>query len=98
MLIPSIKTKHKASGGWRQIDFPGAFLFLAATILLIYALQSASATYGWSSSIIIGSLVGSGVSLILFIMYELRLPRYSSLAPFFPLPLLVQPDISLLMM
>ncbi|RFN48410.1 major facilitator superfamily domain, general substrate transporter [Fusarium flagelliforme] len=97
MLIPSIKTKHKASDGWKQIDFPGAFLFLAATILLIYALQSASATYGWSSSIIIGSLVGSGVSLILFIVYELRLPRYSSLAPFFPLPLLVQPDIALLM-
>ncbi|KAJ4129011.1 hypothetical protein NW768_007540 [Fusarium equiseti] len=97
MLIPSIKTKHKASGGWRQVDFPGAFLFLAATILLIYALQSASATYGWSSSIIIGSLVGSGVSLILFIVYELQLPRYSSLAPFFPLPLLVQPDIALLM-
>ncbi|KAH7174981.1 major facilitator superfamily domain-containing protein [Fusarium flagelliforme] len=97
MLIPSIKTKHKASGGWKQIDFPGAFLFLAATILLIYALQSASATYGWSSSIIIGSLVGSGVSLILFIVHELSLPRYSSLAPFFPLPLLVQPDIALLM-
>ncbi|RGP78930.1 major facilitator superfamily general substrate transporter [Fusarium longipes] len=104
MLIPSIRSKHDSksspSGKWRQIDIPGAFLFLAATILLIYALQSASAAgegYGWSSSIIIGSLVGSGVSLILFIVYELLLPRYSSLAPFFPLPLLVQPDIALLM-
>ncbi|TXC05562.1 hypothetical protein FocTR4_00009566 [Fusarium oxysporum f. sp. cubense] len=86
--------------GWREIDAPGAFLFLAATIFLIYALQSASTVgdgNGWSSPAIIGCLVGSGVSLIMFIGYELVLPRYSSIAPFFPLPLLLQPDIALLM-
>uniref|UniRef100_A0A0D2XFP8 Major facilitator superfamily (MFS) profile domain-containing protein n=1 Tax=Fusarium oxysporum (strain Fo5176) TaxID=660025 RepID=A0A0D2XFP8_FUSOF len=56
--------------GWREIDAPGAFLFLAATIFLIYALQSASTVgdgNGWSSPAIIGCLVGSGVSLIMFI-------------------------------
>ncbi|KAF4440059.1 Major facilitator superfamily domain, general substrate transporter [Fusarium austroafricanum] len=103
LLVPSIRWKSNSKAlrsGWKEIDVPGAFLFLAATILLIYALQSASTVgdgNGWSSKTIIGCLVGSGVSLVLFIGYELVLPRFSSIAPFFPLPLLLQPDIALLM-
>ncbi|KAH7265649.1 major facilitator superfamily domain-containing protein [Fusarium redolens] len=103
LLLPSLKWKNNSKSvrsGWREIDVPGAFLFLAATILLIYALQSASSIgdgHGWSSPTIIGCLAGSGVSLIMFIGYELVLPRYSSMAPFFPLPLLLQPDNALLM-
>ncbi|RKK17053.1 hypothetical protein BFJ66_g8612 [Fusarium oxysporum f. sp. cepae] len=103
LLLPSLRWKNNSKSvrnGWREIDAPGAFLFLAATIFLIYALQSASTVgdgNGWSSPAIIGCLVGSGVSLIMFIGYELVLPRYSSIAPFFPLPLFLQPDIALLM-
>ncbi|KAK2673942.1 Major facilitator superfamily [Fusarium oxysporum f. sp. vasinfectum] len=73
LLLLSLRWKNNSKSvmnGWREIDAPGAFLFLAATIFLIYALQSASTVgdgNGWSSPTIIGCLVGSGVSLIMFI-------------------------------
>ncbi|KAE8380494.1 major facilitator superfamily domain-containing protein [Aspergillus bertholletiae] len=104
MVAPAMRSQNAFKSirdGWRQIDVPGSIFFLAATILLIYALQSANSTssgFGWSSSVIIGCLVGSGASFICFIIYELIIERKVSLTPLFPLRLLLQCDITLLML
>ena len=54
---------HKVS--LTQIDYVGTILLMAATVLLVVALQEAgTATFSWSSSVTIGLLTASGVSLL----------------------------------
>ena len=54
---------HKVS--LTQIDYVGTILLMAATVLLIVALQEAGTrTFSWNSSVIIGLLAASGVSVL----------------------------------
>lgn len=51
----------------QKVDFVGALLLLAASTLLVFALQEAGSTmYAWSSSAIISTLVLSSVCWIAF--------------------------------
>jgi hypothetical protein len=70
---------------WSQLDVPGALLIIAASVLTVFALQEAgSATYSWSSSIIIGCLVGGALSSVAFIAWVWYLStRAHRLAPLF---------------
>ena len=70
---------------WSQLDLPGAFLIIAASVLIVFALQEAgSATYSWSSSTIIGCLVGGVLSSIAFLAWIWYLStRTHRLAPLF---------------
>ena len=44
---------------WSRVDFLGALLLIAATVLTTFALQEAGAgVFAWSSATIVGSLVG----------------------------------------
>lgn len=56
-----------------QLDSIGFILFAPAATLLLLALQFGSGeTYAWDSSVIIGLFVGSGVAIILFLLWEWR--------------------------
>ncbi|KAI1424352.1 major facilitator superfamily domain-containing protein [Xylaria sp. FL1777] len=53
------------------LDSVGFILFAPGALLLLLALQFGSGeTYAWNSSVIIGLFVGSGVSFILFLLWE----------------------------
>jgi len=58
-----------------KLDFLGAALLSAASVMVLLALVWAGDKYAWSSGEIIGLLAGSGVLLAGFIFQELRHPE-----------------------
>lgn len=54
----------------RRVDVIGGFLSLAWPILLVFALQEAGDLFPWRSGPVIGTLVGSAVGLLVFVLYE----------------------------
>ncbi|KAL6715374.1 hypothetical protein ACLMJK_007640 [Lecanora helva] len=83
---------HKVSV--MQIDFVGTILLMAATVLLVVAMQEAGTSiYGWNSSVIIGLLCGCGLSVAGIIGWTaiLELSRDKTLIiPTFPFRFLQQ--------
>jgi MFS family permease len=72
-LPTNISTRTSQLRGWpaiRRIDFPGAALASAATILLLLGLTWGGQTYPWQSWQVIGALVGAGVGFIVFLIVE----------------------------
>jgi MFS family permease len=56
-----------------DMDLKGFVLFAGFSIMIVLALQWGGAKYAWSSATIIGLLVGSGCSLIIFGIQEYRI-------------------------
>ena len=54
-----------------QLDLPGSFIFMAAIICFLLALQWGGATKSWGNSDVIGTLVGGAVILAVFIAIEI---------------------------
>ena len=77
---------HKVS--LLQVDYVGTVLLMAATVLLIVAMQEAGTSdFAWGSPVIIGLLCGSGVSTVGFVSWITILEMYSdktSVIPTFP--------------
>ncbi|HEX2350681.1 MAG TPA: MDR family MFS transporter [Ktedonobacterales bacterium] len=72
-LPANISARTSTLRGWpaiRRIDFLGAALASAATILLLLGLTWGGQTYPWQSGQVIGALVGSGVLFIIFVVAE----------------------------
>jgi MFS family permease len=72
-LPANISARTSTLRGWpaiRRIDFLGAALASAATILLLLGLTWGGQTYPWQSWQVIGALVGAGVLFIVFIVAE----------------------------
>ena len=72
-LPANISARTSTLRGWpaiRRIDFLGAALASAATILLLLGLTWGGQTYPWQSGQVIGALVGSGVLFIVFVVAE----------------------------
>ncbi|KAM0131600.1 hypothetical protein ACHAO1_007201 [Botrytis cinerea] len=80
------KVKRFASKeSFRKIDFVGAILLIIATTLLVAALQEAGGEFAWNSAFVITLLIISGVTWILFILWERRVTvNMSSTEPVFP--------------
>ncbi|KAK4058352.1 hypothetical protein OIO90_000510 [Microbotryomycetes sp. JL221] len=55
-----------------QIDYLGSFLTMAATVLLLLPINWGGTSFSWSSSVVIGCLVGSGVAFLIFFVWETR--------------------------
>ncbi|KND91015.1 putative MFS-type transporter [Tolypocladium ophioglossoides CBS 100239] len=73
---------------WKRIDFLGAFISLAASILLVFALQQGGVAYPWSSGAIISVFVLSGLLWLGFIAWERQLSTWNTVCePIFPLRL-----------
>ncbi|MCJ1393515.1 hypothetical protein MMC18_006390 [Xylographa bjoerkii] len=54
----------------RRLDVAGAALSLAASVLLVFALEQAGTVYAWNSPAIVCSFVASGLLLVIFIGWE----------------------------
>ena len=70
---------------WRRIDFVGGIASLAASILLVFALEQAGVKYPWNSAPIIASFVLSGLGWVVFVGWQRGLSlRNSVCEPLFP--------------
>ena len=56
--------------GVRNIDFLGAFLVLAASILFVSALEEGGTEYPWKSSVVLSLLCLSVILWILFFLWQ----------------------------
>jgi predicted MFS family arabinose efflux permease len=65
----------KARSGRPKLDFLGAVLLSASSVMALLALVWAGDKYAWGSGEIIGLFAGSAVALALFIAQELRHPE-----------------------
>lgn len=73
----------------KRIDVFGILFLLAASILLVFALEQGGTRYEWNSATIVAVLVLAGLSWIAFALWEYWLERSRSLQePIFPLRLL----------
>ncbi|RDA91790.1 hypothetical protein CP533_2822, partial [Ophiocordyceps camponoti-saundersi (nom. inval.)] len=54
----------------KGLDFIGLILFAGSITMLLLALQWGGAAYGWSSSVVIGLFVGSGLLMALFLPWQ----------------------------
>ncbi|KAJ2716175.1 hypothetical protein H4R19_000803 [Coemansia spiralis] len=66
-----------------RIDFGGALLSTAGIVLLLLGLAWGGREYEWSAPQVVGTLVSGAVVLVLFVLYEWRVP----VAPIVPLRL-----------
>lgn len=77
------QTFSKAQFG--RVDFPGTGLLLAATTLLVAALEEADLTYPWDSAFVIVLLIISVISWIGFLSWSWKATRATGLRePVFP--------------
>jgi hypothetical protein len=65
----------------RRVDLLGAASLLAASVLLVFALESGGTTYAWGSGAIVATLVLSGLLWIVFVGWEIHLERRAQAAP-----------------
>ncbi|KAF4468279.1 Major facilitator superfamily domain general substrate transporter [Fusarium albosuccineum] len=86
--IPGANHRLLGKDQIQRVDAIGGLLSLAWPILLVFALQETGDGYEWNSSVIIGTLVGSGVGLVAFVAYEVWVQRQPHPEPIFPIRLL----------
>lgn len=84
---------------FKKFDFVGSFLSICWLVPILFALQEGGSHYSWSSSEIIGTLVGGIVALILFVAYETWLQHQNSATePVFPIKFIRDPMQGLLLL
>lgn len=85
---PSMRDKFSGAAIAR-LDFVGAAVLLAASILLVFGFEEAGSRYPWNSPIVISTIVCGGSLFLAFIAceYVVGKPKYPQ-EPVFPLRLL----------
>lgn len=69
----------------KRVDFLGATLLLAASLLFVTPLEEAGLHYGWGSAFVITLLVLSGFLWVAFLAWERKVTSASSVRePVFP--------------
>lgn len=92
---PNKTTAYKDSARrWREFDCPGAFLLLAASVLVVFGLQQGgTGAYTWSSGVVVGT-IGVGFACWIFLLgweyYVYRCGLRDRVASIFPFELLIQ--------
>lgn len=75
----TMQEETRSSKTLSSVDFVGAILLLAFSILIVFALQEGGTyTYRWNSPAIVVTLVLSGVTLIAFIAWQELVSRRSA--------------------
>ncbi|KAF5620627.1 major facilitator superfamily transporter [Fusarium tjaetaba] len=70
---------------WKRVDFVGMTVSLAASILIIFALEQGGVAYSWGSGAIVSTFVLSGVLWIAFVLWERLLSKSHGVRePMFP--------------
>ena len=64
-----------------MLDWFGSILGLGVVFMLLLAFQWGGSTFAWSSSVIIGLLVGCGVGAIVWVLFEYRVGVRDSVLP-----------------
>ena len=64
-----------------QMDITGTLAIVASVVCYLFALQWGGITKSWSSSDVIGTLVGFGVITVLFILNEYLLGERALILP-----------------
>jgi EmrB/QacA subfamily drug resistance transporter len=67
VMIEPLEHRHR-----HRIDWIGIVTLLGWTCLLVFALETGGRDYAWSSPEIVGSLAGSALLLVVFVVAELR--------------------------
>ena len=67
VMVEPITDRHR-----HRIDWLGMCTLLGWTVLLVFALEVGGRDYAWSSPVIIGSLVGSVLMFVAFVLTERR--------------------------
>jgi hypothetical protein len=70
-LKPAATEQKPIARKFAMLDAPGFVLFASSTTMLLLALQWGGIEYAWSSSVIIGLLVGFCVVMLLFVCWTL---------------------------
>ena len=60
---------------YHRLDLTGFIIFAPAAIMILLAVQWGGDQYAWSSSVVIGLLVGGGVTAIIFALWERRVGK-----------------------
>ncbi|KAJ4022772.1 hypothetical protein NW766_001819 [Fusarium irregulare] len=70
---------------WKRVDFVGMVVSLAASILIVFALEQGGVAYSWGSGAIVSTFVLSGVLWIAFVVWERLLSKKDGVRePMFP--------------
>lgn len=56
----------------KSLDLPGFALISPAAVMFLLGLQFGGNEYAWSSSVVIGLLVGAGATFVVFLVWEYR--------------------------
>ena len=93
--IPGLKDGKSLRDRLRGFDVIGGILSVCWPIPLLFALQEAGARYGWSSGVIIGTLVAGLALLIIFGAYESWITYRTVQEAIFPVKFLRNPIMAL---
>ena len=80
-LKPAATENVPLSEKLKGLDAVGFMLFSGSIVMLLLALQFGGTYYAWKSSVVIGLLVGSGVTLIAFVPWQLHLQDNALVMP-----------------
>ncbi|GAA5878423.1 hypothetical protein JCM8547_003596 [Rhodosporidiobolus lusitaniae] len=82
LFLPLKKVKGSAKEKLLQIDYGGAVLTVAATVLMILPLQWGGTSFAWVSGPVLGCLISSFFAFGIFILYERKVARIPVVPPF----------------
>ncbi|KAK3353521.1 major facilitator superfamily transporter [Lasiosphaeria hispida] len=68
--LPSLQRRK-----WKELDFPGAFLLVAAAVLIVFPFQNASTDGRWSEAIFLAPLLSGLASLAALFAWQVYLER-----------------------
>ncbi|KAI9812933.1 MAG: hypothetical protein M1827_004451 [Pycnora praestabilis] len=76
-----LHTKASKSSWWHMFDFGGFALFVIGLVVFLLGISWGGQQYPWKSGQVIGTIVGGGCILILFVFYEIFMPISFPLIP-----------------
>lgn len=83
-LLKVLRSKVRRSN-WARVDVLGILFLLAASVLLVFALEEGGTRYSWSSAVVISSLVLAVALFIAFGFWEAHVEMSpSKQEPVFP--------------
>ncbi|GAA6001964.1 hypothetical protein JCM10207_003014 [Rhodosporidiobolus poonsookiae] len=81
-LLPLKKVRGSMKDKLLKIDYGGALLTIAATVLVILPLQWGGVSFPWVSGPVLGCLLSGIVAFAIFILYEWRIAKIPIVPPF----------------
>ncbi|KAF3054691.1 Efflux pump afoB [Trichoderma lentiforme] len=68
--INKLPPRQVLGTAFKSLDLPGFFLISPAAVMFLLGLQYGGTLHPWNSSVVIGLLVGAGVTFIVFLVWE----------------------------